>query len=188
MIPVDQTIFGNRMGNCFCACLASIMELPIKIFPNYIGNGWITRCNQFLQNQFGLQLLLCSTAYDLFADDNKVMGIYHIMCGLSPTGCHHAVVGLNGKMIHDPGPPDRAGLEKVEFWGFLIKAGKFPFCRESLSMNHDYRDTKLPSPPIPKTKVIMVDVVKYEELKSEAEWTDEYHRKWIEAEDMIIEV
>src|SRR5690348_7121769 len=34
MIPVTQTITGEQ-GNCFTACLASILELPIRAVPNF---------------------------------------------------------------------------------------------------------------------------------------------------------
>ena len=35
MIPVKQTILSaDEGGNCFAACLASILELPVRVVPN----------------------------------------------------------------------------------------------------------------------------------------------------------
>lgn len=121
MIPVDQTISGKNKGNCFDACLASIMESPIEEFPNYKNNDWLFKYNQFMRYKFGLQLLICSTVYDLFNDDAGGMDTYHIISGPGPRGCHHSVVGLNGKMIHDP-HPDRSGLKEAQLWDFIVKS------------------------------------------------------------------
>lgn len=37
MIPVDQTTYGHTDGNCFSACVASILEIPIEEVPNTLG-------------------------------------------------------------------------------------------------------------------------------------------------------
>ncbi|MFN3652215.1 MAG: hypothetical protein ACK47B_21770 [Armatimonadota bacterium] len=34
MIPVEQTILTPPLGNCFAACLASILECPLEIVPH----------------------------------------------------------------------------------------------------------------------------------------------------------
>lgn len=33
MTPVDQTRFGEGEGNCFAACLATILDLPLEAVP-----------------------------------------------------------------------------------------------------------------------------------------------------------
>ena len=35
MKPVDQTILTAPGGNCFAACVASILELPLADVPNF---------------------------------------------------------------------------------------------------------------------------------------------------------
>jgi hypothetical protein len=41
MKSVDQTTFGPN-GNCFSACVASLLELPIDAVPFFMsaGDGW----------------------------------------------------------------------------------------------------------------------------------------------------
>lgn len=34
--PVDQTTFGHPGGNCFSACVASLLELPIEDVPYFM--------------------------------------------------------------------------------------------------------------------------------------------------------
>ena len=34
MKPVDQTRFGSPDGNCFAACVASLLEIPLEEAPN----------------------------------------------------------------------------------------------------------------------------------------------------------
>ena len=120
MIPVDQTKFGES-GNCFDACLASILEIGIDKFPNFKGVGWAKRYNIFLQNNFDMQILSIYSSPDiLFSDDGEGINTHHIITGPGPRGFMHAVVGLNGKMVHDP-HPDRSGLLEVEYYEFIIK-------------------------------------------------------------------
>jgi hypothetical protein len=76
--------------------------------------------NLFLKRRFAFQLLICSTAIDIFGKDGGFIDTYHVISGPGPRGCHHSVVGLNGKMVHDP-HPDRTGLEEAQMWDFLIK-------------------------------------------------------------------
>ena len=39
MIPVYQTIFTAETGDCYRACVASILEVPIKTLPNFMEDG-----------------------------------------------------------------------------------------------------------------------------------------------------
>ena len=125
MIPIDQTRFGEGNGNCFNACLASIMELPIDHFPPYWkwGNEWLAEYNSFLRKHHGLQLLVLLPNVDLWQDGGGFLQSYHVISGTSSRGIAHSVVGLNGEMVHDP-HPDRTGLEKANYWEFLIKTFK----------------------------------------------------------------
>jgi len=57
MIKIYQTKFGEE-GDCFRACLASILELKIEDVPEFKeGHGvWYQKYRKWLQ-QFGLDLL-----------------------------------------------------------------------------------------------------------------------------------
>ena len=105
MIPVFQTTFGFPHGNCFAACLASILELPIADVPNFCDGDnprWKADCLEWLR-PFGLYLLSVALPDDFPAD--QMPAGYHVMSGKSPRGkFNHSVVGFAGKMVHDPHP------------------------------------------------------------------------------------
>ena len=114
MRPVDQTRFGAPDGNCMEACVASILELELGGVPDLAvsGDDWHDTLADFLA-RFDLE--------PLELDARKTRGIwvptgFHIISGKSPRGNFlHAVVGLGGKMVHDP-HPNREGLAKEEQW------------------------------------------------------------------------
>ena len=104
MKPVDQTKFGQHHGNCFAACVASILEIPIEVIPELPGdNTWTFVFREWLKP-------LGFTCYTLTLGDDDVAQGYTIMAGMSPRGKWlHAVVALDGVMVHDP-HPDRTGV------------------------------------------------------------------------------
>ena len=123
MTPVEQTIIGEH-GNCFAACLASLMEIPIEQVmcaqeAHESGKSWTQELSRWLA-PFGLSYI-----------EVKPEGIdyvwlsrcgYHMIGGDSPRGTvgGHSVIGLNGKIYFDP-HPTRAGLTKITDYGFLVK-------------------------------------------------------------------
>ena len=119
MIPIDQTITGSR-GNCFSACLASLLEIPIESVPLFLSEigdrtrfDWANRLDQWLAN-FGLYALhFASTS----GAPNVMPASLHIMTGISPRGRPHAVIGKAGRIVHDP-HPEKSGL--VETDGFIV--------------------------------------------------------------------
>lgn len=120
MTPVDQTITGEK-GDCFRACLASILDLPTLEVPHFFAESddmhgatkaWlaprgITFLPMYFLNPEALQ-------YTHFGFSG-----YCILGGYGPRrnerGDHreHAVVGrilpFGAEMVHDP-HPDRSGL------------------------------------------------------------------------------
>ena len=111
MRPVTQSRVGAH-GRCFPACVASILEVPESSVPGYEDTPdvyhWLERR--------GLQY-----AQAPIEGTPAPVG-YHIIEGISPRGGQHAVVGLNGKTVHDPHPQDGTGrgLTKPERWGMLL--------------------------------------------------------------------
>jgi len=118
MRPVDQTRFGAPDGNCMEACVASILELELDEVPDLaiLGNGWYDTLVDFLA-RFDLEPL------ELDAQKARKIWVptgFHIISGKSLRGNFlHAVVGLGGKMVHDP-HPDRGGLAREEQWTVFV--------------------------------------------------------------------
>lgn len=125
MKPVDQTKFGNE-GNCFAACIASILEIPLQEVPDLAAAMQAKKnFRRILADWLHLRGL---TYVELeIGKPNWSMGdwnppTYHIIGGDSPRGVEggHAVVGYAGTMVHDP-HPSRAGVSKVTDWSFFIR-------------------------------------------------------------------
>lgn len=52
----QQLVTGNKRGDCFRACLANILEIPIEQVPNYYSRAWYLKTQRFLR-QYGLSLM-----------------------------------------------------------------------------------------------------------------------------------
>jgi hypothetical protein len=131
MKRVKQTLFGPIEGNCFAACIASLLEVPIeevKINPS--ADAWYESLQAYLRpkNLFFLEVRLdVAKHYPLY----EMNGVYCIMSGKSPRsfeghdGTNHAVVGkINSEVgkpvifdaIHDP-HPDGTFIKEGTLWG-----------------------------------------------------------------------
>jgi hypothetical protein len=121
MRPVTQSRIGED-GRCFPACIASILELSEASVPD-LDNTNEQQVNAFL------------APYNLryqeipITDDSPIPVGYHVICGVSPRGGMHAVVGRDGAFAHDPHPisdDPRRGVVKPLRWGLLIPANDQP--------------------------------------------------------------
>jgi hypothetical protein len=131
MIPVQQTIFGPPHGDCYRACVASILELPIDDVPNFVESGdkWIEATEDFLL-KFRLQPI--TLMVDHCRDAGLIPAGYHIIGGKSPRGdFYHAVVGFKGNRVYDP-HPDELGLRTEETWTVFSDTMEYPVYREIL--------------------------------------------------------
>jgi hypothetical protein len=115
MIPVDQTTFGVPEGNCFSACVASILELPIARVPFFMhGDWWTNFCAWCVEHR------VVATYRGRLSDGTPPPAPpgYSIWTGLSPRAApeeerYHAVVALDGALVHDPHVGDRRGVLDV---------------------------------------------------------------------------
>jgi len=132
MKPVFQTKFGPKEGNCFAACLASILEIPLEdIDFNAATDDWLIITNQKLL-PYGYQWLEIdinhvSPKYPL----HPLYGQICVFTGKSPRfDCNHSVVGkietesdllARFDTIHDPFP-NGTGLAspKPKLIGFFL--------------------------------------------------------------------
>lgn len=117
MKPVIQTKF-NSEGNCFAACIASLLECDINEVP-FLGKeesweDYELRLNDFLKQRYQLFMF---AEYDIeyckhfFEVDLK--DTYYIVGGDAERGYYHAVVYKNGHLAHDP-HPSGVGLLNVQ--------------------------------------------------------------------------
>lgn len=125
MIPVDQTQFGEQ-GNCFAACVASILEIKLDEVPNFCAkpDGWWLRFLRWMSDRgWGVIVLdlVDSEGASAAAFLNRIQGYAWIGSGPADRGLLHAVVYCGREMVHDP-HPSRAGLQKLEEALFITPA------------------------------------------------------------------
>ena len=111
MKPVDMISeynpIDNKSGDCWRACIASLLELSVNDVPHFVGeygNRYMEKTRKWLNERgFGLVETRYHGGYNSFL----------IASGPSPRSkdVTHSVIWQNGKMVHDP-HPSRAGL-----WG-----------------------------------------------------------------------
>lgn len=133
MRPVHQTIFDANAGNCFTACLASILELSIDQVPNFAadrGDDWERAASDWL-SLLGLEFLTIGFAhYETFTNTFFACpGRHCILSGPSTfAGRGHAVVGRVREaggldVVHDPMPGGRGPLQGFRWVRFIVPRG-----------------------------------------------------------------
>jgi len=115
MKPVKQTLFGPKEGNCFAACIASLLELPLEAVPNFcLYDDWYHRVNKFLAPMGLCYIEMAIDSRGLYyslIDSNT----YYVLCGKSPNyDCLHAVVAQGTEIVHDPNPSNKGLLDRQE--------------------------------------------------------------------------
>jgi len=136
MKPVTQTQFsfviGPEAGNCFAACIASILELELEAVPNFVeADDWRSACIEWLRRRGLGYVALDLNKHAKLYIGNALAGLYCILDGPSPRspGHYHSVVGRIGEhagevgieLVHDP-HPDREyfGSQEPTAAGFLV--------------------------------------------------------------------
>lgn len=112
---VDQTILAGdprRVGNCFAACVASYLGVPLAVVPNFVelgergedgyALGWWWAAVGFMAAH-GLGPV------DLEDVDQGAPDEILFVAGPSLRGVQHQVLYLDGELWHDP-HPSREGL------------------------------------------------------------------------------
>lgn len=129
MIPVYQTmsLANDGEGNCFNACVASVLELPLRevaaIHPKFEGDYWGAWDAWFSER--GLKI-----EWRVACPSRTPPRGYAIASGRSsrlyPEGhakagqrIHHAVVMFDGELVHDPFPIAGSFSDVASYW--LIK-------------------------------------------------------------------
>lgn len=126
MIPIKQTILssvdGNIRGNCFRACLASMLEIPniddIPAFEQMSNETWFQVFYKWLVS-VGYQFH--GTGHPDGKKEFEYEGIdgYYMAVGKSPreyVKAGHGVVYKQGKLVHDPHPNNEGILTFDSFY------------------------------------------------------------------------
>jgi hypothetical protein len=133
MKPVDQIVFEDNKGDCFRACVASILELPLEEVPNFTEWSDMYKAAEEWFSTKGFKLYSLHVKDHVLLDDIFFMcSDYCILGGKSPrltqggSVKYHSVVarahGWGLEIVHDP-HPSRAGLEPSYRWvRFIVKA------------------------------------------------------------------
>ena len=109
MKQVEQTILNPPDGNCFAACVASILELPISVVPNFrsASSQWWYQWQTWLGPR---NLAFIGWPHPIAPDSDVVSDILrgYSICTIryeTPRGgLNHSVVCLNGEMVWNPHP------------------------------------------------------------------------------------
>ncbi len=123
------------IGNCYTACVASVLELPLKDVPNwaslladnYSEGAWNEAINEWSRER-GFYILTTTAPKDpeedFVAKGEILQGIHHLIGGKARADdgslVNHSVVGLNGKMVWDPNQKRNNGLEIVEDYSVFV--------------------------------------------------------------------
>lgn len=123
MIPVTQTDFSMPGGNCFAACVASLLELPLERVPNFhgmYGENWLSPFTRWLKD-FGLWPALASVLDSDRDAQNHLLNdsATAIAGGCTKFGFSHACLYQGKRLIWDPFPSG-IGLEIIHDLTFLI--------------------------------------------------------------------
>ena len=147
MKPVMQTRVGNNPdapGNCFSACVASILECSLADLPDEaeivarirqeVGAvQWAEWPDRFKWNKSwerlwaetqaeclrrGLWMLEVSAPLPFLAEPPEV--VWSIISAKSPRGLPHAVVGCGTRIAHDPHPEGGGVVEEGRTFIFFV--------------------------------------------------------------------
>lgn len=140
MKPVDQTLFGVGVGDCFAACVASLLGLPLSAVPNFCaehGEGdWYEHFSKWL-NERGFAPLTFSLPTEAMLEAHiewakKFAPSIPWIAGGDTSRGKHAVVFVGSELAHDPNPNfGRVGLTRIEDATFLLSrnhSGDLPSC------------------------------------------------------------
>lgn len=100
MIKQEQLLFGKDDGDCFRACVASILEMPIEELPTYNSESWLLSWNNWLE-KYGLYLQYKTYGKGNFAGGYWIASVPSLNLG---EGVKHVVVMHKDKLVHDPSP------------------------------------------------------------------------------------
>lgn len=108
---IQSKIHGDGVrGNCLQTALASLIEIEPSKVPSFElmdRTQWKKELIYWLGTQ-GLAFHQTKT--------DPMLSDYYIVVGLSELGNRHCVVGMEGRLAHDPDPAQKGLSRAQEFW------------------------------------------------------------------------
>lgn len=128
MIPVFQEPGDMK---CFCACIASIFEIPLNQVPIIFNETWRIETQRWL-SQYNL-FYMDIAGPDLIAESKELIDKYifphcgfHLISGMSSRNMRHSVVAYRGEIVHDPYPGSDKVITREEYGFFISLNPKIP--------------------------------------------------------------
>lgn len=124
-------------GDCWRACIASILDLPASEVPNFAlesdwdemvaaARGWLAERGYSLFRSYCSAKWEWQTLLKVFSGDNPGTPIILIgQCRADPSD-NHAVIVMDGEIVHDPsgagvaGPVSHGEGHEVGWWWFDV--------------------------------------------------------------------
>ena len=114
MKPVRQKIMDPVKGDCFAACLASLMGFELEWVPNFCAEHepekWFEEACQWMNERGHYLILFPIPDWPTYREWLRISGAgYWIACGTSPRfrGKLHSVLYKGDQPAHDPHPDDK---------------------------------------------------------------------------------
>lgn len=126
MKKVYQDKFGKG-GNCFSACLASILEIDLKGVPNFQEpNGeWYRNYKKWLMQKYELDLIAITN----WNEAENWPKTYAIVSGTSLRGLAHSTVYFGIDLVHDP-HPESSGVKDITDWIYFVPKEPHKFIKK----------------------------------------------------------
>ena len=126
MKMVKQRTVNKGYGDCFGACLASILELPIEVIPNDHSESWYFIQKTFL-NQFGIDMTFHNAQSPIYSDSPWIASVKSMNYD---DGTTHAIIMKSSLVLHDPSTKKRykkgSFLPKdVLIGGYIMRVSDF---------------------------------------------------------------
>lgn len=137
MVKVRQRVVSHQYGDCFPACLASILELPIEVIPNDHSSRWMEIQRIYL-DQFGLEITYHNSEGPIWSESPWIASVK----SKNYDGVTHAIIMQGSEVLFDPSTKNRFKKgtsllgEKVVVGGYIIRVSDF----SRLHKLDDYRE------------------------------------------------
>lgn len=122
MLVMHDKNLGTK-GDCLRACIATLLQEDPNTIPHFVAStdipNWIFGLNQFLARR---NLFYVQVPHTRFFWHSSAGDVYHLLVGKTVRDTTHAVVALNGKVIHDP-HPSRSGFKDPGEYNENLLAG-----------------------------------------------------------------